>query len=264
MLLFIFDLIPASFLMLPFLFLLIFINWLGYRFKISYIKKFPGIEHVGIGPTEGSLLGLTALLLSFTFGMTATKYELRRQHLVAESNYIGTTILRCDMYPDSIRNLLRADLKNYLETRISYYAVGDDEAAISSTLVKADSISKKIWNRVALLSHDINIRVATQQMVPSLNEMLDIVSTREGARQAVVPRLIFFVLSILILVSAFLSGYGSKNLERNSVLVMAFAVVTSMALFLVIDMDRPRQGFVNLNAAQQLMINLRSKFAEGR
>ena len=78
MLLFIFRFDSRQFLMLPFLFLLIFINWLGYRFKISYIKKFAGIEHVGIGPTEGSLLGLTALLLSFTFGMTATKYELRR------------------------------------------------------------------------------------------------------------------------------------------------------------------------------------------
>jgi hypothetical protein len=127
-------------------------------------------------------------------------------------------------------------------------------------LLEADSISKIIWNRVAFLYHDLNNRVATQQMVPSLNEMIDMVTLREGARQAVVPRLIFFILFILILVSAFLSGYGSKNLERNEVLVMAFAVITSLALFLIIDMDRPRQGFVNLNAAQQLMVNLRSQF----
>ncbi len=71
------ELIPTIYLAIPFLFLLIFVNWTGYRFKIRYIKKFPGIEHVGIGPTEGSLLGLTALLLSFTFGMASTKYELQ-------------------------------------------------------------------------------------------------------------------------------------------------------------------------------------------
>jgi hypothetical protein len=36
-----FDLIPAFYLAIPFFFLLIFINWLGYRFKIRYIKNFP-------------------------------------------------------------------------------------------------------------------------------------------------------------------------------------------------------------------------------
>jgi hypothetical protein len=254
------ELIPAIYLAIPFLFLLMFVNWMGYRFKIRYIKKFPGIEHVGIGPTEGSLLGLTALLLSFTFGMASTKYELRRQHLVSETNEIGKTILRCDLYPDSIRNLLRADLKNYLETRISYFDVGDDEDLIRRTLVQSDSISKIIWNRAIRLSHNQEYSTATDLMVPSLNAMIDIVTTREAARKAMVPHLILVVLSILILVSAFLSGYGSKNLERNKVLVIAFAVITTLALYLVIDLDRPRQGFVNLNSAQQLMVDLRSNF----
>jgi hypothetical protein len=259
-----FELIPAFYMALPFLLLLIFINWLGYRFKIRYIKKFPGIEHVGIGPTEGSLLGLTALLLSFTFGMAATKYELRRQHIISEVNDIETTISRCDLYPDSIRNLLRPDLKNYLETRIAYYAVGDNEDLIHGTLVQSDSISKILWGRVALASHDLNNRVASELMVPSLNSMMDIVETREGGRKAVVPRMVLIILCILILVSAFLSGYGSKNLERNRVLVIAFAVITTLALYLVIDLDRPRQGFVNLNAAQKLLVDLRSNFNETR
>jgi hypothetical protein len=108
-------LIPAFWLAFPFLFFLIFINWLGFKFKNRHIRKFPGTEHVGIGPTEGSLLGLTALLLSFTFGMSASKFETRRQYIVSEANEIGTTILRCDLYPDSIRNILRRDLKNYLK-----------------------------------------------------------------------------------------------------------------------------------------------------
>src|ERR1700712_1365660 len=128
-----FELIPSFYLAIPFFFLLIFINWLGYRFKIRYIKKFPGIDHVGIGPTEGSLLGLTALLLSFTFSMAATKYELRRQHLISEITDIETTILRSDMYADSVRKLIRADLKSYLEKRIDYYEVGDKEDLIAKS-----------------------------------------------------------------------------------------------------------------------------------
>jgi hypothetical protein len=104
--------------------------------------------------------------------------------------------------------------------------------------------------------------VATQQMVPSLNGMIDIVTTREGSRRAMVPGMVLVVLCVLIVVSAFLSGYGSKSLERNKVLVLAFAVMTTLALYLVIDLDKPRQGFVNLNPAEQLLEGLRSLFPE--
>jgi len=257
------DLIPAFYLAIPFFFLLIFVNWLGYRFKNTHIRKFPGIEHVGIGPTEGSLLGLTALLLSFTFGMSSSKFESRRQMIVTEANTIGTTILRCDVYPeDSVRNLLRAELKNYLETRINYYLAGYDEEKIKPTLEQADSISKRLWKQVAFFSHDLNNRVASNQMIPSLNEMIDIIETREAARNAKVPGMIMIILCTLILVSAFLSGYGSKSLERNKVLVTAFAFITTLALYLVVDLDKPRQGFVNLNSTNQLMINLRDHFNE--
>ena len=66
--------------------------------------------------------------------MSATKFDNRRQLIVEEVNNIGTTILRCDLYPDSARNLFRADLKNYLEARIAYYSVGDDLTQIQKTI----------------------------------------------------------------------------------------------------------------------------------
>jgi hypothetical protein len=259
-----YELIPAFYLAIPFLFFLIFVNWLGYRFKNLHIRKFPGTEHVGIGPTEGSLLGLTALLLSFSFSVSSSKFETRRQIIVTEANHIGTTILRCDLFPDSMRNALRADLKNYLETRIAYYDAGDKEEEIQNTLKQSDSISMRVWRRVSDFSHDLNNRVAVEQMVPTLNNMIDIVTTREGSRKARFPRMVFIVLCLLIIFSAFLAGYGSKSLERNKVLVFAFALITTLALYLVVDLDRPRQGFVNLKSAEQFMLNLRALFAENK
>jgi hypothetical protein len=258
------DLIPALFLAVPFLFFLIFVNWLGYQFKNRHIRKFPGTEHVGIGPTEGSLLGLTALLLSFSFSMSSTKFENRRQLIITEANHIGTTILRCDLFPDSLRDTLRAELKNYLETRIAYYDAGDHEEIIEKTLIQTDSISRRIWKQVSDFSHDHNNWVAIEQMIPSLNNMIDVVTTREASRHARVPLMVFIVLCMLIVVSAFLSGYGSKSLERNKVLVTAFALITTLALYLVVDLDKPRQGFVNLNSAEQFILNLRTLFTENK
>jgi hypothetical protein len=256
--------VPAIYIALPYLFLLIFVNWLGFRYKKNQVIKFPDLKPAGLGPTEGSLLGLMALLLSFSFGMSAAKFDNRRQLIVNEVNDLGTAILRCDLYPDSVRTLLRADFKNYLETRIAYYEVGDDQKKIQATLARADSVSMIIWKRVAAFSQKPNSLVMTAQMVPALNAVIDIVTTREASRVNVVPRLIIVVLALLTLISSFLAGYGSKGHERNTVMVFAFTIMTTLALYLVIELDRPRQGYINLKEVEQLMVNLRTMFSENR
>jgi hypothetical protein len=253
--------IPALYLAIPYFFLLIVFNWLGFQYKKRQIKRFPDLVNTGLGTVEGSLLGLMALLLSFAFGISASKYESRRQTIVQEANNIGTVILRCDLYPDSVRNLFRADLKNYLEARIAYYDDGDDAVQIQYNLSMADSLSGLCWKRAASLSHYPVYMVPTMQMVPALNAMIDIVTTREAGRRSVLPRLILNILLILTIVSSFMTGYGSKGHDRRRVLVVAFALMTTLALYLVIDLDRPRQGYINLNTAQQQMINLRSNFS---
>jgi hypothetical protein len=256
--------IPALYLAIPYFLLLVIFNWLGYLYKNRQVKKFPDIGNSGLGTAEGSLLGLMALLLSFAFGISATKYESRRQIIVEEANNIGTVILRCDLYPDSARTLFRVDLKNYVEARIAYYDVGDDENRIQNTLSNADSLSGLCWRRAAGLALNPVNTVASMQMIPALNAMIDIVSTREAGRRSVVPRLILDILLVLTIISSFLAGYGSKGHERRWVLVVAFALMTTLALYLVIDLDRPRQGYINLKSAEQQMINLRTNFVENK
>ena len=93
---------------------------LGHQLKKRAIRKGrAGIDSPGT--IEGSMLGLSALLLAFTFNMSATKFSERQKLIVEEANKIGTALLRCDLYPDSMRNTLRQDFKQYLEARIKYY-----------------------------------------------------------------------------------------------------------------------------------------------
>ena len=252
--------IPAYILAVPYFILLVFLNWLGHKYKNYQHKKHPEREVLGFGTVEGSLLGLMALLLSFSFNISASKYEGRKEVIIDEANDIGTVILRCDLYPDSVRSLLRSDLRNYLESRIAYYDAGDVQEFIAKALVNADSISSVIWNRASEYARKTGNSPATLQMIPALNAMIDIVTTRESGRQAVFPRLILNILLLLTLISSFLTGYSSKGPERKRVLVFAFALMTTLTLYLVIELDRPRQGLINLNKAEAQMVKLRSNF----
>ena len=82
--------------------------------RLARVKAFQQFVDNSINPIEGSLLGLLALLLAFTFGMSASRYDTRRNVMLSEANNIGTVILRCDLYPDSTRTQLRSYLQQYL------------------------------------------------------------------------------------------------------------------------------------------------------
>ena len=127
--------------------LILISNWLGYQYKKRQLELYPGQVQEAMGSVEGSMLGVLSLLLGFTFSVAVSKYEARRHFTVDEANLIGTAILRCDMYPDSIRSPLLADFKQYIEARIDYYDAGNNEEKLKEQLEKGEAISHRIWKR---------------------------------------------------------------------------------------------------------------------
>ena len=75
----------------------------------------------GVNSLLSALFGLSAFILAFTFGMSASRYSNVRDIITEEANDIGTAVLRSDLYSDSIRDAFRADFKNYIDARLSFY-----------------------------------------------------------------------------------------------------------------------------------------------
>jgi hypothetical protein len=233
----------------------------------SYIGKLTGNyirnkKHAEEKLTETSgLIALLFFLLAFTFGMSGDRYDSRRKIVVEEANDIGTALLRSDLYADSTRTLFRKDFKEYVETRISYYQVGADVKGI----LKADSlsqvISSKLWKRASNLSKDPANLAATQQMIPALNVMIDVTTSRLAGEKAKVPQSILVMLFFLALISAFYSGYSEGRKGKIDWLVqIGFCLLVSLVVLFTLDLDRPRRGFVNLDAPNQTIIDLRKNF----
>jgi hypothetical protein len=221
------------------------------------LAKFPGQIPESVGTVEVSMLGVMSLLLGFTFSVAVSKFEERRRLAVEEANNIGTAILRCDMYPDSVRTPLLADFKEYVETRIAYYTVGDDDEKIALEVKKAKEIYRRIWNRAALQSQNRDNIVRSGQMIPGLNAMINNVTTRDAYRISRIPSFILWVLLVLVLTSAFVLGTDFKGKRRNRILVLSYAIVMTLTLSLITELNRPRRGFITLDNVEQKMIELR-------
>ena len=79
---------------------------------------------------QGAMLGLLALLLGFTFSMAMSRFEVRKQQVLDESNAIGTTYLRAQLMPEPPRKEVSDLLRRYVEVRLQFYQAGIDGARI--------------------------------------------------------------------------------------------------------------------------------------
>jgi hypothetical protein len=99
---------------------------------------------------------------------------------------------------------------------------------------------------------------ATIVVIPSLNQMIDITTTRAIAMLTHTPKLIFAVLLILGLVCSLLAGSVLAGIETRKVrlYLVAFAVVVTLTIYVIFDLDSPRFGFIRLDFADQGLFDL--------
>lgn len=240
-------------------FLIIIFYLFGYYLRRRAVIKNPEKSQSDLGALSGTLLGLLALLLAFTFSMSNSRFDTRRQLIIEEANDIGTVVLRTDIYPDSVRQLLRAGLKEYVEARIAFCQAGMDKEKLVKYYLKADSIGKEVWSIAASYAKVDNITTKTSELIPALNAMIDITTTRRAAGEDTIPDSIMYFLFILCCCSAFLLGYDSKN-KIDWIVVMGLAIMLSSTVFTIIDLDRPRSGLIHMDGPNQKIIELRGMF----
>lgn len=249
-----FDLHPYYLLPVVF-FLVIFFSWLGYHYKINRLKKHPE-DRLEKGKAQGAALSILSLLMGFTFSVAMAKFETQRRVITQEAAYINTAVLRCDLYPDSLRNLLRADFKEYIEARIAYYDTDRDKS--EQERKKAEPISKRIWEKVVIQMQNSESVIRSSQMIPAVNNMIDVVITRDGEKISKVPFLVLWVLLIFILIDAFVLGTDLVDKKSSAkIAIIVYALVMSLTLNLIIELHQTRTGLINLNAVQKQIIDLR-------
>jgi len=232
----------------------------GHRLRVRAIAKNPEKATHELTAINGMLLGLLGLLLAFTFSMSSSRFDTRRQLVIEEANDIGTVILRTDVFPDSARQLLRSNLKAYVDQRIAFYEVGMDPKRAAEHFGRADSLGKVVWSIAAAQAKSDPTLTKVAELIPALNAMIDVTTTRLAAGEATVPDAIMYFLFSLCFCSSFLLGYDNKHPKIDWIIVGGFALMLSMTVYMIVDLDRPRSGVINLDRPNQKMIELREMF----
>jgi len=221
---------------------------LGRRFRLS--RKHP----VQSNAVEGAVFALFGLLLAFTFSGAVTRYDAHLQLITQETNDIGTAYLRLDLLPASSQPALRQLFRDYTTSRLHLFDAVSEEVSPES-----QRLQREIWREsVAAASAPGASADATKLLLPALNDMIDITSTRQNAFNMHPPIVVFLLLFTFSLGCAFLAGYGMTAVPRNWLYIVALAAAVTLTIYATLEIEFPRQGLIRLVNTDQTLINLRS------
>jgi hypothetical protein len=231
----------------------------GRRIGVARLKRDPEGLAKGAGAAEGAVFGLLGLLMAFTFSGAASRFEARRFLIDTEANAIGTAYLRLDLLADESQPPMRELFRRYADNRTTVYQ-GADFDAVNAKLAEGAAMQTQIWQQaVTACRLPGAASQATMLLLPALNEMIDITATRVTASTNHPPGIIYLLLVTLSLLGALLVGYGtSPNKDRSLLHQGTFALVTSLAIYVIIDLEYPRLGLIRIDTADQALIDVRS------
>lgn len=231
----------------------------GRRLGRKRLARDPDGVESGSGPVEAAVFGLLGLLLAFTFSGAADRFEGRRHLITEEANNIGTAYLRLDLLPAATQPALRDLFRSYVDTRITTYHDAADEAMTRSQVAKAHALQDEIWQQSVAATQQPGVPTsAGMLLLPALNAMIDITTTRVVSQDNHPPRVIFYLLGALSLVSSLLAGYVMCSTKvRSWFYMLTFSFTMSFTLFVIFDLEYPRFGIIRIDSADQTLIDLR-------
>ena len=224
--------------------------------------KFDGAMRSQITIFESAILGVLGLLMGFTMSMAVTRFDMRRLLVVQEANAIGTTWLRSKMMPEPEDAEFTGLLREYVDVRLRYVPAMDLNQMFELR-EQGRRLQNELWLRASGLALKDQRSVPAGLLLQSLNQSIDLEAARWAAFWGRVPQSVICMNTLIAMLAAELLGYGFGLIgKRHMVSTVMLAVSISGVLAVIVDLDRPWQGFIKVS--QRPMIDLQKQLASPR
>ncbi len=254
------DPIPVVIVFVGFITLALVTSEFGFRLGRWWQQRSPVKKDSPSDMLLGSVLAMLAFLLAVTMGMASDRFDARRGLVRDEANAIGTTFLRAGYLPapyeKDIQNLLREYVPLRIESR--------DQAQLEADYARSKTIHDQLWTQATALVREVPDTHVKALFIESLNQLIDLHTMRVTARvYSRVPESVILVLIVGAVLTMGVVGYSAGLATRRGMLgVVVLIVALGTVLTLVIDLDRPREGF--LQVSQQPLIDLHQELGNPR
>jgi len=214
-----------------------------------------------ISTIQGSLLGMLALMLGFTFSIALDRYNGRSQAIVDEVNAIGTTWLRAGLLPEAVRADAQQAIRDYTDLRVRMTTVtGADLEERRALRAQVQRMQDALWAQAVEASRVEPAPATTGLFTQALNGMIDAYSTTVAEVDRHVPELVLLLLYGAFVVSGGIIGFTAGLAgHRPAASTYLMVSLVAMLMLVVLDLDRPGRGIIKVSV--QSVLDLQASMA---
>jgi len=230
---------------------------LGHRYRLaSRLPNDPNSNAV-TGPAIGTVLALMGLVLAFSFSNAAGRLDATRKIILDETNAIETAWLRIDLAEPEAQPRLKELFRQYVDARIHAYGTAGLSEYRHQSEISAQLL-RQIWV-LAVEGTPVSRPQNRMLFLPALNAMSDSASARTLSLSTHLPPAIFVFLFGTVLIGSMLIGTMLACAgDRQWFYRIIIAAVLSSIVYVIMDMEYPQLGGVNLlKDADALLVNIR-------
>lgn len=203
---------------------------------------------------ENSVFALMGLLIAFTFYGAGFRFDARRNLIVREANAIGTTYLRLDLLPPDAQPELRQDFRTYVRSRLDVYRSIADWKTLDTAIDQSSALQRGVWKKTVDAAKRSGPAEKSLVLTP-LNQMIDVTTEQTAALVTHPPPAVFAMLALTVLAASALVGFTMSVAEvRDWASTLIFALTISMALYVILDYEFPRIGFIRIDPVDQVLV----------
>lgn len=215
------------------------------------------LDGPGFPAIEGAVFGLFGLLLAFTFSGAIGRYDTHRNLILEEGNDIGTAYLRLDLLPATAQPGLRQLFRDYTLVRAHRFDMLPDNPKAIAAAAETARLQSEIWkDSLAAATAPGASPDAAKLLLPALNSMFDITSSRKNAFDMHPPPVVYFLLFALSCACALLAGYGMTGQRRSLVHLIGFAFAVAFTIYATLEIEYPRRGLIRLTHNNQILLDV--------
>lgn len=204
------------------------------------------MHHEVGGYIIGVMGTIYAVILAFAVFAVWNQYLIAKAAVVAEANNLGDLSRMTKGFPEPLQTQLRGALVNYLEAVLQHEWPAMSRQNESQ---EAWSALQKLWDiyRRADVSRDEHGQIFYAQSLQQMSNLSDSRRTRLFASRGKVPTVMWVMLWLEgAIILGFTYFFGVRSIRSQCLMTIAFALVVSLNLFLILELDRPFNGLAQV------------------
>src|SRR5579864_3903147 len=174
--------------------------------------------------------------------MSATRFDTRKRLVAQEANAIGTAYLRARLLPESAQAESAKLFRSYVDARIRCH-LALEVAELDALDSQVRDLQTQLWSEAVKAAGADPHSIPIGLFMRALNEVFDVATTRDAARDNHVPETVLFFLFLMATLTMGLLGFGcGLGNCRHLLTTTSVCLLISLVILIIVRSEERRVG----------------------